>query len=96
MLTSRITEETGLQVCTFDFPQYEESFFGAMVGRFLKVDFGNLDRVDPNLAATMVGELHLRYKEDFLKFMEEMEYGVFGLPREDLYLHVPGEKVRNG
>lgn len=35
---------------TFDFPQYEKTFFGRFVGRFLNGEFGHFSRINPYLA----------------------------------------------
>jgi len=35
---------------TFDFPQYEKTFFGKFVGRFLNGEFGHFSRINPYLA----------------------------------------------
>ncbi len=35
------------------FPRYSQTHFGATIGRFLNGEFGQLDQVDPHLAATL-------------------------------------------
>ncbi|MBU0708433.1 hypothetical protein KJ596_01625 [Patescibacteria group bacterium] len=45
-LTSGWLKELGYQVQELDFPQYE-SFWGSMVGRFLKGEFGSIGEVSP-------------------------------------------------
>lgn len=127
LLKERLTSE-GKIVKTVDFPQYSETFFGKMVGRFLKGDFGGLDQVDPHLAALVYagdrwqakekisrwlaeGTLVLanRYtganmafqtarmpeekRDEFLNWLEELEYHIYQIPREDIviFLHVPVE-----
>jgi dTMP kinase len=35
------------------FPRYSQTHFGAAIGRFLNGEFGDLDQVDPHLAATL-------------------------------------------
>lgn len=37
----------------FDFPQYQKSFFGKMVGRYLNGEFGEADDVNPYLASLL-------------------------------------------
>jgi len=125
LLKERLTSE-GKIVKTVDFPQYSETFFGEMVGRFLRGDFGGLDQVDPHLAALVYagdrwqakekisrwlaeGALVLanRYtganmafqtarvteekRDEFLDWLEELEYRIYQIPREDIviFLHVP-------
>lgn len=49
--------QEGYRVSMFDFPQYTETFFGALVGRFLKGEFGSLKEVNPYLASlTFAGD----------------------------------------
>lgn len=43
----------GKSVAYFDFPQYEHSFFGKMVGRYLNGEFGEADEVSPYLASIL-------------------------------------------
>lgn len=51
LLAERIEKELGLVVAKFDFPQYESTFSGRFVARFLNGEFGKLDQIDPHLAA---------------------------------------------
>lgn len=132
LLKDRLIKE-GKSVELIDFPQYSETFFGKMVGRFLKGEFGGLSQVDPHLTSlTYAGDrwqakekiyrwleqgstvLANRYtganmgfqtaripeerREEFLSWLDELEYGVYGIPREDvvIFLHVPvdiGQKL---
>lgn len=43
--------ERGIPYAVFDFPRYQNSFFGELVGRFLKGEFGGLTDVSPYLAS---------------------------------------------
>jgi dTMP kinase len=43
--------ERGIPYAVFDFPRYQNSFFGELVGRFLKGEFGGLSDVSPYLAS---------------------------------------------
>jgi dTMP kinase len=109
----------GLKVKVMDFPQYEKTFFGKLVGRFLKGEFGNLKEVNPYLAAlTFAGdrwqakdEINSYLKKNYfvvsnryvlsnmahqssklpkekrlqlIKFLEELEYKIYGIPKEDI------------
>ena len=40
-----------IKVATVDFPQYYKTFFGRVVARYLKGEFGNLKQTNPYLAA---------------------------------------------
>jgi dTMP kinase len=121
-------EANNIPYVMFDFPQYETSFFGKLVGRFLKGEFGGLKEVSPYMASlTFAGDrwqagpkidhilesgtnvISNRYflsnvahqaaklprenRNDFINFLKEMEYSVYGIPKEDLniVLHVPSE-----
>lgn len=112
-------EKRKFKVKVMDFPQYGKTFFGDVVGRFLKGDFGTLKEVNPYLAAlTFAGDrwqakdeinkyldkgyivILNRYamsnmahqgskvfgkaRRDLLDFLDELEYKVYGIPREDL------------
>ncbi|QQG41499.1 MAG: thymidylate kinase [Candidatus Woesebacteria bacterium] len=127
LLMSRF-KERGLPVEFFDFPQYETSFFGKLVGRFLKGEFGGLKEVNPYLASlTYAGDrwqasskinemlsggvnvvsnryflsnvahqsakLPVEERPKFIQFLQELEYIIYGIPKEDLniVLHIPAE-----
>jgi dTMP kinase len=131
LLRDRIIKETGLKVFEVDFPQYEKTFFGKQVGRYLAGEFGGLNDNVPHLisvlyaadrwqakgeieAALQRGELILanRYaksnmghqtpklppekQQEFIDFLLEMEYEVFGIPQEDLniFLFVPADTAQ--
>jgi dTMP kinase len=112
------------QTFVMGFPIYD-SWFGAMVGKFLDGGFGPLEKVDPHFTALLyagdrfeakkqmvealdAGKIVLadRYvgsnmahqtarvpgaeRGEFLKWIEHLEYGIYGLPRESavIYLRV--------
>lgn len=52
LLVERL-KSNGYPVVTIDFPQYERNFFGNLVGRYLKGDFGEADKVSPYLASVL-------------------------------------------
>lgn len=53
---SRLTDNN-IPYKMFDFPQYESTFFGKLVGRFLTGEFGGLKDVNPYLASlTFAGD----------------------------------------
>jgi dTMP kinase len=115
----------GHQTFVTGFPIYD-SWFGAMVGKFLDGGFGPLEKVDPQFTALLyagdrfeakkqivealaAGKVVLadRYvgsnmahqtarvpaaeRGEFVKWIEHLEYGIYGLPRESavIYLRVP-------
>ncbi|KKR21519.1 MAG: Thymidylate kinase [Candidatus Moranbacteria bacterium GW2011_GWA2_39_41] len=117
------------KVKTIDFPQYENNFFGKLVGRYLTGEFGSSAQVSPYLASVLYAadrfetkqkiekwindgniviadryassnQIHQggkisdnKKKKEFLNWLEDMEYGVFKIPRPDaiVYLDVPIE-----
>lgn len=46
-------EKSGRKTKTIDFPQYENNFFGKMVGRYLSGEFGTSSEVSPYLASIL-------------------------------------------
>lgn len=115
----------GYQTFLTGFPIYD-SWFGAMVGKFLDGGFGPLEQVDPQFTALLyagdrfeakkqlvdalaAGKIVLadRYvgsnlahqaarvqaaaRAEFVKWIEHLEYQIYGLPRESavIYLRVP-------
>jgi len=51
----RRLERTGRSVETFDFPQYEATFFGRLVARYLRGEFGEAANVSSYLASLLYG-----------------------------------------
>lgn len=121
-------KEKGYRVEQTDFPQYYSSFFGRLVGRFLKGEFGGINEVSPYLAclpyvgdrfeakerirkwlfqgkivvsnrytgsnmAHQTAKLPTKEQPKFLRFLEKMEYEIFGIPKEDIviFLYVPSK-----
>ena len=121
-------EQQNIPHSSLDFPQYD-SFYGKIVAKFLRGEFGELGNVSPYLAALTFaldryavkdeimkrldrGEIIIanRYvtsniahqgakfedqakRDAFISWLEELEYEVHGLPREDMVIHlqVPSE-----
>ncbi len=46
----------GLELKYMHFPRYEGSMYGALIGEFLRGDFGNIDQVHPKLVALLYAE----------------------------------------
>ncbi len=112
---------------TIDFPQYEQNFFGRLIGQFQTMEELDFSKIHPMLASipyacdrwqskplietwlnkgtnvicdryVSANQLHQggkikdeQQRVEFLKYLEEMEYGVFKLPRPDkiILLDVP-------
>lgn len=51
LLLKKYLKKKGFKVKSADFPQYYFTFFGKLVGRFLKGDFGKINEVSPYLAS---------------------------------------------
>ena len=128
-LLIKMFRRIGKQVVFYDFPQYERSFFGAMVGKYLNGDFGDVGDVSPHLISLLYAgdrfeaSEHIRHdlnkgkivianrytqsnmafqaakftknkdKENFHEWLEELEFGIFNIPKPDLivYLYAPYE-----
>lgn len=126
-LLIKLLRRIGQRVAYYDFPQYERSFFGQMVGRYLNGEFGDVGEVSPYLISLFYAgdrfeaseqirhDLNLgkivisnRYtqsnigfqsakiededeKKVFVEWLEELEYGIYHIPKPDLiiYLHLP-------
>src|SRR3989344_3405963 len=63
LLYRRLKKE-GYKVDLYDFPQYGKTFFGDMVGWFLRGDFGKLNEVDPHLASVLYAADRWQAKEN--------------------------------
>lgn len=126
-LLTKMFRRVGKQVVFYDFPQYEKSFFGEMVGRYLNGEFGDIGDVSPYLISLLyAGDRfeaaeHIRHdlsrgkivisnrytqsnmgfqaakikdeekRKKFLGWLEELEFGIFNVPKPDLviYLYAP-------
>ena len=56
-------KKSGRKVKTIDFPQYENNFFGKMVGRYLSGEFGKSSEVSPYLASILYAGDRFEEKE---------------------------------
>lgn len=126
LLADRL-KKSGHKIKTIDFPQYENNFFGKIVGRYLSGEFGGSSEVSPYLASIIYAGDRFEEKEqiekwlaegfiviadryassnqihqggkiadpekrrEFLAWLEELEYGIFKIPRPNLiiYLDMP-------
>lgn len=52
LLIARLKEE-GYRVATLDFPQYENNFFGALIGKCLAGECGDFIGIDPHIASVL-------------------------------------------
>ncbi|HHX58797.1 MAG TPA: dTMP kinase [Candidatus Moranbacteria bacterium] len=128
LLVKRFRKE-GHKVKTIDFPQYQNNFFGKLIGQCLAGENGDWVNVNPKVASVLYAAdrwessikikkwlkegffvvidryvssnqihqggkvLNGKKRQDFLNWLDEMEYQVFKIPRPSLiiYLDVPLE-----
>ena len=60
-------KKSGYNVETIDFPQYENNFFGKMVGRYLSGEFGDPAKINPYLVSNL-------YAGDRWESLPQIEY----------------------
>lgn len=70
-------KKQGYKVKTTDFPQYYSSFFGKLVGRFLKGEFGGIHEVSPYLACLPYAGDRFEAKERIEKWLSSGKIVVF-------------------
>ncbi len=56
---------------TVDFPQYETSFYGRMIARFLRGEFGPLEHVNPYIISVIYAQDRGSAKEQMYTWLEE-------------------------
>lgn len=119
-LLKKYFQEMEIPYKVTDFPRYD-SFYGEMIGRFLRGEYGPLESVNPYVISVIyandrresreemrqwlddgyivlsnryatsnmahqVGRVPTAERETFVKWLEEMEYKINGIPREDVVL----------
>lgn len=128
LLVQRLKKEKK-KVKKIDFPQYENNFFGHLLGECLAGKYGDFIAIPSRIASVLyaadrwesstdirkwlaegyivvadryvsANQIHQggkisnpRERARFLKWLDQMEFGVFKIPRPDIiiYLHVPIE-----
>ena len=68
LLARRLRKE-GKQVRHLEFPQYEKSFFGALLGEYLRGSFGDFVKVDPRIASVLYAADRFEAKEKMEKWL---------------------------
>ncbi|MBT3465394.1 thymidylate kinase [archaeon] len=61
----------GYDIKTKDFPQYYTSFYGKLIGKFLKGEFGDPTEIDPYSSSILYAGDRFEGKEDLNKWKEE-------------------------
>jgi dTMP kinase len=64
----------GYKVKQVDFPQYYTSFFGKLVGRFLKGEFGGINEVSPYLASLTYAGDRFEAKERIRTWLDQGKF----------------------
>lgn len=70
-LLVKYCQEKKIKTITVDFPQYYKSFFGKLVGRYLKGEFGEVNQVSPYLASLTYAGDRWQAKEKMDKALKE-------------------------
>lgn len=52
LLVKRLKQQ-GYKACSFDFPQYDQNFFGHIVGQYLHGQFGSTQKISPYLSSIL-------------------------------------------
>lgn len=52
-LLTKHFKKKGFKACSFDFPQYEQNFFGKMAGQYLHGHFGSTKTISPYLSSVL-------------------------------------------
>ena len=60
-----------IKITTLDFPQYYKTFFGKLVGRYLKGEFGKMEQGSPYLASLLYAGDRWQAKEKMEKALKE-------------------------
>lgn len=72
-LLNKWLEEAGIRTHTIDFPQYDE-FWGRMVGRYLRGEFGELEEVNPYLVSVLFMLDQAKLNRKISKWIKEDYY----------------------
>jgi len=87
-------KKSGYNVETIDFPQYENNFFGIMVGRYLKGEFGKATEINPYLASILYAGDRFESKSKINKWLAEGKIVVCDRYVGDNFLH-QGIKIKD-
>ena len=61
----------GMEAAIFDFPQYENGFFGRLAARYLRGEFGDAAEVNPYLASMIYAADRWEARDRIIRSMEE-------------------------
>jgi len=90
-LVERLKQQSFI-VETIDFPQYENNFFGRMVGRYLAGEFGDPTKVSPYLASMLYAGDRWQSMRQIDQWLEDNKIVVCDRYTGDNFLH-QGSKI---
>jgi dTMP kinase len=70
LLVSRLKKEKK-KVRHIDFPQYDNNFFGELIGKYLRGQFGDFAEVDPRIASMLYAADRFESKQKIEKWLNE-------------------------
>ena len=91
LLVKRL-KASSYQAETIDFPQYNENFFGRMIGRYLTGEFGNPTKISPYLASILYAGDRWQSMRQINQWLEDDKIVVCDRYTGDNFLH-QGSKI---
>ncbi|MGH7204175.1 MAG: hypothetical protein ACREHC_07055, partial [Candidatus Levyibacteriota bacterium] len=73
-ILKRSFQKEAIPFQTVDFPQYETSFYGKMIARFLRGEFGPLEQINPYLISVLYANDRGSAKEKMYKWLSDGNY----------------------
>ncbi|KND50725.1 MAG: dTMP kinase [Parcubacteria bacterium C7867-003] len=70
LLETRLKKE-GIKVKTTEFPNYEENFFGGLIGEYLAGAYGDFSEIDPRVGSVLYAADRFESKERINKWLGE-------------------------
>ncbi|MBI4137488.1 thymidylate kinase [Candidatus Roizmanbacteria bacterium] len=64
-------EKQDIPVKTISFPRYNDSFYGKLIGRFLKGEFGKFEDISPYIAAVLYALDRKDAREEIARWLQE-------------------------
>jgi len=61
----------GIKAVLFSFPSYDKTFFGRMIGEYLRGEFGTLEQVHPRLATVLYANDRLESMKNMRKYLDD-------------------------
>ncbi|MEA1929865.1 MAG: thymidylate kinase [Patescibacteria group bacterium] len=70
-LLARALRKRGAKVKAIDFPQYQQNFFGGLIGRYLAGEFGDFIQHDPYLASVLYAADRFETSKKIRRWLED-------------------------